>query len=288
LLALARFGHRFADSPSERTERSASMGVGWLIDLQNADGGWPAFSWAGNSKSRGESGNDATAFALRALAAWQTHWQAESGGGGSRSDVPRMRSIDSAIARGWRYLESQQREDGSFVPAWFGNEHHPRGENPVFGTAHVLLACADLCRLDHELAARAVRWLLAAQHASGGWGPPRAPLDYSGAYKDGFRAWRANDALAKFCSVEETALAVSALLPLAESSQGLARAVANGLSWLASAVEQDTHRQGAVIGLYFSRLWYHERLSPLVYAAGALTLATRQLEAQRQALAHIG
>jgi hypothetical protein len=127
-----------------------------------------------------------------------------------------------------------------------------------------------------------------AQHSTGGWGPPRAPLDYSGAYKDGFRAWRANDELAKYCSVEETALAVSALLPLAETSQAFSRAVANGLTWLAGAVEQDAHRQGAAIGFSFTGLWYHERLFPLVCAEHALAPAARRLETQRQSVAHIG
>jgi squalene-hopene/tetraprenyl-beta-curcumene cyclase len=137
------------------------------------------------------------------------------------------------------------------------------------------------------MAHRAVRCLLSGQHAGGGWGPPRAPLDYSSAEKDGFRAWRANESLAKFSSVEETALAISALLPLATTHHAAGRAVSSGLAWLAAAVEQDAHRQGAVIGFYPGRLWYHERLYPLVFAAGALSQAVRQLEPQRQTAAHL-
>jgi squalene-hopene/tetraprenyl-beta-curcumene cyclase len=135
------------------------------------------------------------------------------------------------------------------------------------------------------MSARAARWLASAQHAGGGWGPPRAPLDYSSAEKDGFRAWRANESLAKFSSVEETALAVSALLPLATTHHAASRAVSSGLGWLAAAVEQDAHRQGAVIGFYPGRLWYHERLYPMLFAAGALSQAVRQLEPQRHAAA---
>jgi squalene-hopene/tetraprenyl-beta-curcumene cyclase len=136
------------------------------------------------------------------------------------------------------------------------------------------------------MAIQAARWLHTAQHSSGGWGPPRAPLDYSGE-DDGFRAWRANDALAKFCSVEETALAVQALLPFAQSSPASARAVGNGVEWLARAVEQDAHRHGAVVGFYFTRLWYHERLYPLVFADGALARALRQWYAHRPAVAPV-
>ncbi len=177
--------------------------------------------------------------------------------------------------------------DGSFIPLWFGNEHHPNGNNPVYGTAQVLLLCADLARLDTDFAMQAARWLMSAQHLAGGWGPPRAPIDYSSAEKDGFRAWRANESLAKYSSVEETAVAVAALFPLAATNHGAARAVSGGLSWLAAAVEQDTHRQGAVIGFYPGRLWYHERLHPLVFAAGALSLAVRQIDRVRPAVAPV-
>jgi squalene-hopene/tetraprenyl-beta-curcumene cyclase len=288
LSALVRWRYRFAELQTERIDRAAALGIGWLLDLQHEDGGWPTFSRAGNSVSFGESGLDVTSLALRALAAWQSQWQSEKVDGMPHRHLYLTMSIDSAVERGWRFLELHQREDGQFVPMWFGNEHHPRSENPVIGTAEVLLICSDLMRLDSELAARAARWLVISQHSNGGWGPPRAPLDYSGAYKDGFRAWRANDELAKFCSIEETALAVSALLPLAENSQSISRAVANGLAWLAGAVEQDVHRQGTVIGFSFAKLWYHERLYPLVFAEFALNRAIRRLEAQRQPLAHIG
>jgi hypothetical protein len=126
-----------------------------------------------------------------------------------------------------------------------------------------------------------------AQHSTGGWGPPRAPRDYSAADKDGFRAWRANEAMAKLCSVEESALAITALAPLVAPSQGASRAVSAGLSWLSAAVEQDAHRQPAVVGFYLSRLWYHERLYPLVFAAGAFSRALPQIAQQPHEVASV-
>jgi squalene-hopene/tetraprenyl-beta-curcumene cyclase len=288
LSALVHWRHRFAELQSERIDRTGALGVGWLLDLQNDDGGWPTFSRAGDSVPFHESGADVSALVLRSLNAWRNLWQSEAAIGREHRHLQLGLGIDSAIERGWRYLESQQCEDGHFVPLWFGNEHHPHAENPVVGTAMVLIMCCDLMRLESNMAQRAARWLASAQHANGGWGPPRAPLDYSGAYKDGFRAWRANDALVKFCSVEETALATFALLPLVESSPSFSRAVSQGLGWLATSVEQDAHRRGAIIGLYFTRLWYHERLLPLVFAEGALSRAIRRLEAQRQPAAQIG
>jgi squalene-hopene/tetraprenyl-beta-curcumene cyclase len=284
-MALAHWHGRFAELHRERIEHSAKLGLNWLLGLQNGDGGWSTFyrDRTDHSVSFGESCSDSTAYALRALAVWQRLGQTEATDGSLRWFVPLESTIGPSLERGVAYLSTQQRDDGSFLPRWFGNEYHPRDENPVIGTALVLMMCHDLGRLQSELADRAAGWLRTAQHANGGWGPPRAPLDYSGAYKDGFRAWRANEALARVCSIEETALALMALLPLAGTSDAVSRAIANGLEWLTNAVEQDADRQGSVLGFYFSKLWYHERLYPLVFAAGALSRAVRQLELQQPA-----
>jgi squalene-hopene/tetraprenyl-beta-curcumene cyclase len=287
LLAIARWRGRFAELQRERIEQAAVSGIRWLLDRQRGDGGWPTLPDASDSTRAGASSVEATAYTLRALAAWQRQWQSEQLDGAARRFVHLELTIDPAVERGLRHLAARQRADGRFVAQWFGNEHHPHGENPVIGTAQVLLACEELCRLESDVALAAARWLHTAQHSSGGWGPPRAPLDYSGD-DDGFRAWRANDALARFCSVEETALAVQALMPFAESSQATARAVANGLEWLTRAVEQDAQRHGAVVGFYFNRLWYHERLYPLVFADGALSKAVRQLSTHRPVTVHVG
>jgi squalene-hopene/tetraprenyl-beta-curcumene cyclase len=73
--------------------------------------------------------------------------------------------------------------------------------------------------------------------------------------------------------VEETAAAVTALLPLAATTPAFERAVSRGLAWLMNAVEQDRHRQAAIIGFYLPQIWYYDRLYPLVFAAGALSQA---------------
>ena len=118
---------------------------------------------------------------LRALAAWRRDWRTDTSAEAKR----RWSFIDEravrAIENGWKYLESHQQDDGSFIPLWFGNEHQPDETNPVYGTAQVLFASAELDRLESNLSQRAARWLLASQHSNGGWGPPRVPVDYSGA-----------------------------------------------------------------------------------------------------------
>jgi squalene-hopene/tetraprenyl-beta-curcumene cyclase len=288
LVALARWPQPDEQFHRERIERSARLGVAWLLEIQGEDGGWPTFYHDSGSLRFDESGVDVTAHALRALAAWRGQWQTEGQENLLKSPAPFWERIGAALDRGWQYLESQQRGDGSYEPLWFGNEHQPGDHNPVVGTAEVLITCAELERLDLDMAQRAARWLLSAQHVGGGWGPPRAPVDYSSAEKDGFRAWRANEGMAKFCSVEETALAVTALLPLAETSQPFSKAVSSGLTWLANAVEQDAHRRPAVIGVFPSKIWYHERLYPLVFATGALSRAAHLMMAQRPAAAPVG
>jgi squalene-hopene/tetraprenyl-beta-curcumene cyclase len=224
---------------------------------------------------------------LRALAAWRRDWRSDTSIEANR----RWSFIDErairAIETGWKYLESHQSEDGSFIPMWFGNEHQPNQINPVYGTSQVLFAAAELERLESNVTQRAARWLIAAQHANGGWGPPRAAIDYSDG-EDLMQARRANEALSRFCTIEETSLATSALVPFAETNPSVAQTVSRGYAWLASAVEQDAHRRPAIIGFSLAKLWYHERLYPLAFAAGALSRAVRSVSAATPAASHVG
>jgi squalene-hopene/tetraprenyl-beta-curcumene cyclase len=288
LLALIRSRSSAANSQRERIERAAGRGVVWLLELQNEDGGWATFYRDDALLRRDESGTDVTAQALQALAAWRRDWRTDTTGDAKR----RWSFIDEraaqAIENGWKFLESHQQADGSFIPLWFGNENQPNGTNPVYGTSQVLLASAELDRLQSDLSQRAARWLLGAQHANGGWGPPRAPVDYSGAVKDASRAWRGNEAMAKLCTVEETSLAISALISLADSNSTASQAVSRGIKWLTTAVEQDAHRRSAIIGFSLAKLWYHERLFPLAFAAGALSRTVRSVGVETQAPSHVG
>jgi squalene-hopene/tetraprenyl-beta-curcumene cyclase len=66
-------------------------------------------------------------------------------------------------------------------------------------------------------------------------------------------------------SVEETALALEALAGTAEVG-----AVERGAQWLVGHVESGVWREPAPIGFYFAKLWYYERLYPLIWTVGAL------------------
>ena len=69
-----------------------------------------------------------------------------------------------------RLLRKRQHPDGSWSPLWFGNQDHPDEDNPVYGTAKVLMAYRDLGLMDSPEAQRGVAWLVANQNEDGGWG----------------------------------------------------------------------------------------------------------------------
>ena len=241
LLALAVLRKSASASRQPAIERAAEHGVEWLLSLQNRDGGWPTFCRGWGALPFDRSGADLTAHALRALRAWR-----------SQVDTPAVRE---AIERGLDHLASTQRPDGSWVPLWFGNQHHPDEENPVYGTARVLTAYRDLGQMRSDAARRGVQWLATSGFSEGGWGcgvPGRGEP-----------------------SVEETALAIEALLA-AGGEPHIEEPLADGLQWLADAVDAGRHHHATPIGFYFARLWYHESLYPLIFSVSALGRAVRQ------------
>jgi squalene-hopene/tetraprenyl-beta-curcumene cyclase len=146
--------------------------------------------------------------------------------------------------KGLQYLTGCQRPDGSWLPLWFGNQHAPDDINPVYGTSRVLAAYRDLGLKDSPECRRGVSFLLAVQNPDGGWGG------------------------AKGCpsGVEETALAVEVLLDLVDDGG----AVQRGIAWLVAAVESGRFREPSPIGFYFAKLWYFEKLYPLIFTVAAL------------------
>ena len=116
----------------QQIENAGAAGARWLLRLQNRDGGWPTFCKGWGKLPFDRSGTDLTAHAIRALSRW-------------RNDLNEG-AIDRALRRAWIYLRKHQHDDGSWTPLWFGNQLHPEEENPVYGTARVLLAYRDLAR----------------------------------------------------------------------------------------------------------------------------------------------
>jgi squalene-hopene/tetraprenyl-beta-curcumene cyclase len=228
---------------------AAEAGVRWLLDLQNRDGGIPTFCRGWGRLPFDRSSPDLTAHAVRAWIAWRAHLSASL-----------QRRVDTGVRRAVDFLGRTQRADGAWIPLWFGHQEHPRDENPLYGTARVIPALWAAGRGGVVVAAgpleRAVTWLVAAQNGDGGWsGAPRAAS-----------------------SVEETGVALEALVSALGRAnadpavqEGVGAAIQRGAHWLAAAVEEQRWRQAAPIGFYFAKLWYFERLYPLIFATGALT-----------------
>ena len=131
--------------------------------------------------------------------------------------------------------QRSQRQDGSWLPLWFGNQHARDDENPTYGTCKVLAAYRDLDKMEPRRARRGVRWLLSIQNTDGGWG----------------------GAAGTPSSIEETALAVEVLL---DAGPAPPDAVNNGLAWLVQEVEAGQLDKPTPIGFYFAKLWYFEKL----------------------------
>ncbi len=240
LLALRRLGAIDAEVLA-----AAEAGLGWLLDLQNRDGGMPTFCRGWGKLPFDRSSCDLTAHALRAFAAW-------------RGDVgENLRSrINRSTGKALAFLQRQQRSDGAWLPLWFGNEAADRLENPTYGTARVLVALRALQAttpvLMVEEANRAEAWLLGAQNSDGSWGGDTGVAG----------------------SIEETALAVEALarkpLPTAADRPEVDHAAHRGAAYLATQIEAGGLESPAPIGFYFANLWYFEQLYPITFSVAAL------------------
>jgi squalene-hopene/tetraprenyl-beta-curcumene cyclase len=228
------------DPASPETIAAAAAGCTWLFDIQNRDGGIPTFCRGWGTLPFDRSTPELTAHALRAWHAW-----APSLSGGFQG------RIRHAFERALLYLTREQARDGSWSPLWFGNEYAPQQENPVYGTAQVLMGLRDISppgSQPSQVQARAIRFLEQVQSPEGGWGgnagvPP---------------------------SIEETALALSALTGFAPAQN----AVERGATWLLDQLDVSPQPKPTPIGLYFARLWYFERLYPQVFTVDALRRLT--------------
>lgn len=227
---------------------AARAGIRWLSGLQNRDGGIPTFCRGWGTLPFDRSTPDITAHALAAMNAWR-----DSAG----PDL--LRTMHRAI----RWLHRTQRPDGSWVPLWFGNEHAPDEENPVYGTAIVLKYLSalpqDTFPALRGILPKAAGYLLHSQHATGGWsGAPGTDI----------------------LSIEETAVAIEALAafeavaPSPDSRTGAS--IDRGTSALLDLTNDGRQFPPSPIGLYFARLWYHEDLYPLIFTAGALRAVRRR------------
>ena len=233
----------------------AAAGIRWLCNVQNRDGGVPTFCRGWGKLPFDRSSDDITAHAVCAWTLWMP----------KLAPKDRVRA-ERSLRRAVRFLLKRQRGDGSWRPLWFGNQEVCGDENPVYGTARVLLALIGLPEKERRRTmpsiSQGMHWLALNQNEDGGWG-------------GGYGATS---------SVEETSLAVEALFAGAamdglESSWTRA-AAEKGLEWLLKRVESDSFGAPSPIGFYFAKLWYYEKLYPLLFAVGALRRAMDFFQAE--------
>jgi squalene-hopene/tetraprenyl-beta-curcumene cyclase len=232
--------------PKERVKKEVLAGCQWLFRLQNTDGGFPTFSRGWGKLPFDQSCSDLTGHNLLAFSSVLNVYQDEFS---LRHKKRLQKSFDKAL----NYLEKNQREDGSWLPLWFGNQQTKEHTNPVYGTAKVVTYLKD--SLNHNwlsknlkqrlkvLIERGTRYLVYVQNGDGSWGGAK---NISG-------------------TMEETALAVSAL-----ASVEYREICESGLIWL-NTFNKQNGLKAAPIGLYFASLWYDEKLYPVTAYLEALS-----------------
>jgi squalene-hopene/tetraprenyl-beta-curcumene cyclase len=234
------------DNPADRQTYSleaAIEGIDWLLNLQNRDGGIPTFCRGWGALPFDRSGADLTAHAIHAWAVWMP-----------LLPVSMASRIEAATRAAIEYLQIQQHAGGSWSPLWFGNEACADEQNLTYGTARVLIGLsANHLPAGSPAGAmihRAVEWLERAQNVDGSWG-------------GGLRTCG---------SIEETSLAIQALQATAygETDSISARAITAGLDYLKRVTMESNEFLPAPIGFYFAKLWYFEKLYPLIYTVGAV------------------
>jgi squalene-hopene/tetraprenyl-beta-curcumene cyclase len=291
-----------------RVRAAAIAGVKWLLDLQNRDGGIPTFCRGWTNLPFDRSSPDITAHALRAWLAWRDELPADI--------KPRLHR---ALLGAWKFLGEPNPAVFGWAPLWFGNQNSRQEENRTYGTSRVMMSMADLreCyqrnpealgialveRLERTVMGafcwakwwQGLAYLVLSRTVDGGWECGEGPDE---------RRYVAGENVA--CSVEETALALEAvvrcshllnedaLCEITASGQVgaqaltvastlppvLAERLSTGTEWLLRRVEDGTWTQPAPIGFYFAKLWYYERLYPMVFTIAALEAVARLPDAE--------
>jgi squalene-hopene/tetraprenyl-beta-curcumene cyclase len=241
--------------PKMMVKKEILAACNWLVFLQNKDGGFPTFSRGWGKLPFDQSCSDLTGHSLLAISAALENYQSEL----SRW---KKRKLKKAVGKALFYLEYHQKEDGSWLPLWFGNQQVPGHVNPVYGTAKVLTYLKDAVSFEwipdelkqriNLLIEKGGRFLISVQNSDGSWGGAK---NITG-------------------TMEETALAVSALM--AKENRKICEA---GLKWL-NLFYLENGLKSAPIGLYFASLWYDEKMYPVTAYMEALCRSLEVLDSR--------
>ncbi|MBM3965848.1 MAG: squalene--hopene cyclase [Planctomycetes bacterium] len=257
VLALDALHQRSAKDDLSIAKR-AEAGIEWLIGLQNRDGGIPTFCRGWGTLPFDRSSPDITAHAIRAMISWQ-----------NRLPTSNQSKIERAIRAALQFLSKRQEPEGAWTPLWFGNQFAPDESNRTYGTTRVLLAL--LCTIGHDAElprnqfTAGLTWVLRSQNPDGGWG---GEYDVPSSIEETALAIESLTA----CISKHASISGSKLLSDSDHDATLS-AIRSGLQWLFDATQAGTAFPASPIGFYFAKLWYFEKLYPLVYTVAALNRA---------------
>ena len=229
-----------ADVPPE-----VENGLKWLMGLQNNDGGMPTFCKGWGKLPFDRSTPDITAHAILAMGLWLPSLE-----GKLKADV--QKSLDRMLAwmseqgaRG-KGQEARGKEQGGWVPLWFGDQDAADEKAPVYGTATAIdYLMSSRHPVAMELAQSHLPFILQTQNEDGGWGG-----------NQGVKS-----------KVTYTCRALSALAHFPHDHE---EAKQRGWDYLYQRFKAGTLYEREPIGLYFSRLWYSEELYNLLFLLNAL------------------
>ncbi len=270
-----------SEAQRQRIDQAVVSGLSWLSDLQNSDGGLPTFCRGWGKLPFDRSSTDLTAHYVRAIDMALHH---------PAIVIPNdmLKRLQAGRQRALRFLKRQQRGDGSWLPLWFGNQDRKDDENPIYGTARVLLATASDPLMGLETK-RGIDFLLAEQNADGGWGGGSSYTERFSVVKrpEGHESDVVSSVVS---SIEETSVALEAIAEFLRTSPSCTlkadagrvdaceQAIIDAVQCVCLAVSAGRHHCPWPIGFYFAKLWYHEKLYPLVFATAALGAATVALK----------
>ena len=194
-----------------RLEAATKRALGWLLSMQNRDGGWASFDkgcnkeyltyipFADHNAMIDPSTTDITARALEALARHGYDLQAPE------------------VRRGVDFVRRDQEADGSWYGRW--------GCNYLYGTWLALCGLEAIGEdLSQEYIRRAAAWIRSCQNPDGGWG--ELPDSYEDAGKKGQGP----------STAAQTAWAIMGLIAAGEVEGD---AVARGVDYLLSTQQPD-------------------------------------------------
>ncbi|MDD2382207.1 MAG: terpene cyclase/mutase family protein, partial [Mariniphaga sp.] len=235
--------------PKEKVKKEILAACKWLNYLQNSDGGFPTFSKGWGKLPFDRSCSDLTGHCLLAISSVLETYSGEL-------TEKEAKMLKKMFGKALNYIEVNQKNNGSWLPLWFGNQHTKEFLNPVYGTARVTTYLKDaLTNSWHHLEIKSrinkliengTTFLLTVRNNDGSWGGNK---NITG-------------------TIEETALAVSAI-----ASEKHLQECYEALQWL-DAFHAQNGMKAAPIGLYFALLWYDEQMYPVTAYLEALTRVT--------------